>query len=80
MGGMSEKDWETLHENFETADLLRAVDCFDALRGYFNDREHFQPPEIRDELLKLHGLARARSAGPETCSSWRKIWRSKSAS
>ena len=22
-----------------------------------NDREHFQPPEIRGELLKLHGLA-----------------------
>jgi hypothetical protein len=57
MGGMSEKDWETLHENFDTTDLLSAVDSLDALRGYLNDREHFQPPEIRGELLKLHGLA-----------------------
>ena len=57
MGGMSEKDWEALHENFDTTDLLSAVDSLDALRGYLNDREHFQPPEIRGELLKLHGLA-----------------------
>ena len=26
MGGMSEKDWEALHENFDTTDLLSAVD------------------------------------------------------
>ena len=57
MGGMSDKDWEALHENFDTAELLSAVDSLDALRGYLNDREHFQPPEIRGELLKLHGLA-----------------------
>ena len=57
MGGMSDKDWEALHENFDTAELLSAVDSVDALRGYLNDREHFQPPEIRGELLKLHGLA-----------------------
>ncbi len=57
MGGISEKDWGALHENFDTTDLLSAVDSLDALRGYLNDREHFQPPEIRGELLKLHGLA-----------------------
>ena len=57
MAGMSDKDWETLHENFDTADLPTAVDSLDALRGYLNDREHFQPPEMRGELLKLHGLA-----------------------
>jgi hypothetical protein len=41
-GGMSDKDWEALHEYFDTADLLSAVDSVDALRGYLNDREHFQ--------------------------------------
>ncbi len=57
MAEMSDRDWEALHENFDTADLLSAVESFDALRGYLNDREHFQPPEMRGELLKLHGLA-----------------------
>ena len=57
MTEMNDADWEALHENFETAELLSAVDSFDALRGYLNDRENFQPPEIRGDLLKLHGLA-----------------------
>jgi predicted component of type VI protein secretion system len=57
MAEMSDRDWEALHENFATAELLTAVDSLDALRGHLNDREHFQPPEIRHELLKLHGLA-----------------------
>ena len=57
MAEMNDRDWEALHENFDTAELLTAVDSLDALRGHLNDREHFQPPEIRGELLKLHGLA-----------------------
>ncbi len=40
-----------------TRRMLSPVDSFDALRGYLNDREDFQAPEIRGELLKLHGLA-----------------------
>ena len=39
------------------ATTLPIMIALDALRGYLNDREHFQPPEIRGELLKLHGLA-----------------------
>ena len=38
MGKISDKDWEALHENFDTAELLSAVDSVDALRGYLNDR------------------------------------------
>ncbi|MBM3654777.1 MAG: transposase [Alphaproteobacteria bacterium] len=57
MGRMSDKDWEALLDNFDTNDLLSAVDCLEALRGHLNDRADFQPPEIRGELLKLHGLA-----------------------
>ena len=40
-----------------TRRMLSPVDSLDALRGYLNDREDFQAPEIRGELLKLHGLA-----------------------
>ena len=57
MAKMNDRDWEALHENFDTAELLTAVDSLDALRGHLNDRADFQPPEIRGELLKLHGLA-----------------------
>jgi hypothetical protein len=57
MAEMDDGDFETLQQNFDTADLLNAVDSFDALRGHLNDREDFQPPEMRGELLKLHGLA-----------------------
>lgn len=56
MGEMSDRDREALHDNFDTADLLKAVDCLDALRGLLSDREQFQPV-LRGELLKLHGLA-----------------------
>lgn len=56
MAEIGNKDWETLHDNFDTSDLLKAVDCLDALRGLLSDREHFQPV-LRGELLKLHGLA-----------------------
>lgn len=39
--------------------LLRAVDAVDELRTYLNDQEHYSPPQIRTDLLKLHGLAMA---------------------
>ena len=57
MGEMSKKDWEALHDHFDSSDLLSALDCLDALREVLNDREGFQPPAIRGELLRLHGLA-----------------------
>ncbi|MGB5087417.1 MAG: transposase [Methylocystis silviterrae] len=56
MAEMSDRDWETLHDNFDTSDLLKAVDCLDGLRGLLSDREQFQPV-LRGELLKLHELA-----------------------
>jgi hypothetical protein len=57
MAQMTDAEWEALTENFETASLLQAVDAVDTLRGYLNDRDKHQPPEIRDKLLKLHQLA-----------------------
>lgn len=53
---ITDAELNRLEENFETADLLRAVAEIDKLRGHLNDRDHFRPPEIRDDLLKLHTL------------------------
>jgi hypothetical protein len=54
---MTDAEWQALNENFETVSLLRAVDAVDTLRVHLGDREKYQPPEIRDKLLKLHQLA-----------------------
>jgi hypothetical protein len=54
---MNDEEWRKLHENFETTWLLDAVGHVDELRGYLNDGEYGRPPEIRDDLLKLHGMA-----------------------
>ena len=57
MAGMTEEEWRHLYEHFETTWLFTAVDKVDELRGILADGEGGQPPEIRDDLLKLHGLA-----------------------
>ena len=54
---MTEDEWRNLYENFETTWLLEAVDHVDNLRGYLGDGDYFEPPEIRTNLLKLHGIA-----------------------
>lgn len=36
-----------------------AVDSVDSLRAELNDGENLEPPELRSDLLKLHGLAMA---------------------
>jgi hypothetical protein len=46
-----------LYENFETTWLLAAVDQLDQVRGVLADGDHWEPPEIRTHLLKLHQLA-----------------------
>ena len=56
---MTDDDWQHLYENFETHALLDAVDAVDSLRDDLNDGEYGRPPEIRTNLLKLHGLAMA---------------------
>ena len=54
---MTEEEWRNLYENYETTWLLDAVGHVDKLRGHLGDGEQFQSPEIRTDLLKLHGLA-----------------------
>ena len=54
---MTEEEWQHLYENFETTELLSAVDAVDRLRDDLNDGEGCRPPELRTNLLKLHELA-----------------------
>jgi hypothetical protein len=56
---MTEEEWQHLYENFETTELLDAVDAVDCLRDDLNDGEYCRPPELRTNLLKLHELAMA---------------------
>ncbi|MET3721801.1 MULTISPECIES: transposase [unclassified Arthrobacter] len=51
-----ENDVEIKHE-FETRDLLAAVDVFDEMRTHLNDMGIARPPQMRGELLDLHQLA-----------------------
>ena len=48
---------QKFYEQFETSDLLSAVDHIDILRQELSDRADWRPPEIRQDLLKLHQLA-----------------------
>ena len=43
--------------DFETHDLLEAVDDLDSIRGILANGPHLEPPQIRIDLLKLHELA-----------------------
>jgi hypothetical protein len=54
---MTDDELQHLADNFDTATLLETVDQIDLLRGHLNDGDGFAPPEIRTNLLKLHGLA-----------------------
>ena len=45
------------YEKFETTDLLEAVGHLDILRQELADGAGLRPPEIRQELLKLHQVA-----------------------
>ena len=57
---ISDADWEKFTQaDFETASLLRAVDAIDEMRDHLNDRQDGAPPELRTDLLRLHGLAMA---------------------
>ena len=54
---MTEEEWQQLYENYETTWLLTAVDKIDKARGHLGDGENWEQPQIRTDLLTLHGLA-----------------------
>ncbi len=44
-------------DEFETHGLLDAVDALDAMRGILADGEDCRPPQLRIDLMNLHGVA-----------------------
>lgn len=57
---ITDEEWDELSpENFDTTTLLHAIDAVDELRGELNNDEDGAPPQLRDDLLKLHQLAMA---------------------
>jgi hypothetical protein len=44
-------------DEFETHDLLEAVDDLDRIRDILADGPNLEPPQLRIDLMKLHGLA-----------------------
>lgn len=52
---------------FGTSRLLQAVDAVDAMREHL-EGEGYAPPEIRNDILKLHALAMnvSGTVGPDT--------------
>ena len=48
---------DDLRDQYDTAELLEAVDSLDTIRGILADGDNLEPPQIRNDLLNLHGLA-----------------------
>ena len=42
--------------DFDTMDLLEAVDHLDQIRYRVADQEDYAPPEVREQLMELHEL------------------------
>ena len=48
---------EDFWDEFDTRKVLDAVDGLDNVRGVLGDDEDGRPPEVRQDLLKLHKMA-----------------------
>ena len=56
-------------DEFETNDLLEAVDDLDRIRDILADGPNLEPPKLRIDLMKLHKLAiRIRKEGEDDSS------------
>ncbi len=53
---LTEEEREDIDDNFESQSLLDAIDQVDKLRSIFGDRDINRPPEIREDLMALHGV------------------------
>jgi len=53
---ISARGIDELWQEYQTTDILHAVDALDEMRGIMSD-DGIKPPEIRDNLLKLHEFA-----------------------
>lgn len=57
MSKIKREDLEALENEVESWDLLDCVDNIDHARTYLGDGENWAPPQIRTDMLNLHGLA-----------------------
>lgn len=54
---------EELYNEFNSFDLLDAVGYLDKMRQYLADRVSYEPPQIREDLMKLHEMVMDASNG-----------------
>lgn len=54
---LNEEGIEQLWQEYNTMEILDAVDELDKVRYVISDDYDFRPPEIRSQLLKIHTLA-----------------------
>jgi len=60
---LNEEGIEELCDDYDTMQLLYAVDALDQVRYVIGDEEDFKPPEIRRQLMRIHKLASKRLTG-----------------
>jgi len=53
---LTDKIVRELNDHFDITRLLDAVKQIDQIRSILKENHQGQPPKIRDELLKLHGI------------------------
>jgi hypothetical protein len=53
---LSEQELDHFDDEVDTMELLDCVDTLDSMRGILNDRDIVAPPQIRDDLMKIHSL------------------------
>lgn len=56
MSDLKKRTHQKVYEGFQTTSLLEAIDHLDNLRRGLSD-DGIRPPQLRDDLLKLHQLA-----------------------
>ena len=54
---LNEEGMEELWNDYDTTRIFYAVDALDKVRYVIGDDEDFRPPEIRQQLLRIHKLA-----------------------
>jgi hypothetical protein len=54
---LNKKGIDKLWQDYDTMEILHAVDALDAVRYVIADDDDFRPPEIRRQLIRIHKLA-----------------------
>ena len=50
------KAFNRLIEDFDSHEILDAIEKLDELRSLVADRDDYKPPEVRDKLMRLHTM------------------------